>query len=265
MSIPCKMRPAGLESLPMGYTRLDFLESTGPSYPYINTGVNATGNLTTRVTVLTRVWDGGNNTNLVFGARSSTHAYSLSLNYNRGDSTLPKLGAYGYGSLGMHGMSVANSLNTKYEFVYDKNILKRDGQRINAVALEEFSVGLSIYLFGQHAANSWFSSKVIYHFSIAEDGRALLNYIPALDPTGKPCMFDTVTKQPFHNGATTGSDFIAGMTLGQALKLKDLPAKTATLDISLPEGYESNAEVMESIQQAEEKGWTFNINTYTPT
>lgn len=44
------------------------------------------------------------------------------------------------------------------------------------------------------------SEQRVYNVSLRKtDGTKLLNLIPALDPSGIPCMYDTVTKQPFYN------------------------------------------------------------------
>lgn len=62
----------------------------------------------------------------------------------------------------------------------------------------------------------------IYSFSESQDGKYVLNALPALDETGAPCMFDTVTRTPFYN-ANTG-DFIyptASTTYGLRRVLPD--------------------------------------------
>jgi len=50
----------------------------------------------------------------------------------------------------------------------------------------------------------------IYEVSISQGTEVVHNFVPCLDPNGKPCMFDTVSKKPFYNSATTGPDFIYG-------------------------------------------------------
>lgn len=39
-------------------------------------------------------------------------------------------------------------------------------------------------------------------FLSKQDGTELVNVIPCIDKTGKPCMYDTVTQQPFYNQGT---------------------------------------------------------------
>ncbi len=263
MSIPCKMRPAGLDSLPMGYTRIDFLEAN--KRQYIDTGVMPTGDMNIKVDVMATKWV---YVNYVFGSVQRSDAnIVLSMNYNSGHSSA---GMYRYGTQSSFFTWGFNKLNTKYHYECDRNVVYRDGVLAPFLSYvkfqpETFTGRHPILLFISRHDNWNFydeGTKRIWKFSIDRPDGPVLNYIPALDPAGVPCMFDTVTKKPFRNVGTGA--FIAGMTLGQALKIKDLPAKTATLDISLPEGYDSYEEVTEAIRQAEEKGWTFNITTYTP-
>lgn len=259
MSIPCKIRPAGLESLPMGYTRLNFLESTGTQY------CGATGISPERLSTITRfevtydkfcvvISTYGTNPKEAYYIDSSTTSkgqvykdsttYSFSQNLNIGDIAEVEI-------------------NAEQDYIRVNNSKKYFTNLAKGFKNPRLNIGL----FAQAPipnASAYMRGKC-YFVKMTRAGKAVVNFIPALDPSGRPCMFDTVSKQPSYNAATTGSDFIVGMTLGQALKLKDLPAKTATLDISLPEGYEAYEEVMESIRQAEEKGWTINKTTYTPT
>lgn len=58
------------------------------------------------------------------------------------------------------------------------------------------------------------------------------NFIPAVDAVGKPCLYDLVTKQPFYNFKTSTTDFIAGIdTLKQLYYLLvNLPDLTGQAD-----------------------------------
>lgn len=94
------------------------------------------------------------------------------------------------------------------------------------------------------------------------DGKnKIRDFVPAIDTDGTPCMFDLVSKQPFKNIGT--GQFIAGCTLAQAAQLgRKLPSTGGTLTVSLPEGYDSNEGVVNSLAQAEAKGWVLTIQTY---
>lgn len=89
------------------------------------------------------------------------------------------------------------------------------------------------------------------------NGEYLYELIPALSPTGIPCMFDKVREQPFYNSGT--GSFIIGMTLEQARKLGKLPAGGGTLKVSLPSNYLEDEGVTNAIAAANEKGWNITV------
>ena len=249
------------EKLPSGYTRVDFLESTGTQY--IKTGVEANGNLTTKVTVLTRKWDGWNNTNRVFGADEESAnpiRYYYSMNYNGGNGTR---GLYRYGSQTEY-FNAPHQLNTKYVLVFNKNKVTRNGVeqtfygggKINE---EDFVSKRDIWLYASNQPNDHPTSKVIYHFSIAENDLLKLNFIPAIDQNGKPCMFDTVSQKPFYNANTSASavDFIVGLkTLSHVLQLS-LPNTVGTITLSLPTN--DNIEYYEEKIRNNNPNWTITF------
>lgn len=53
----------------------------------------------------------------------------------------------------------------------------------------------------------------IYSFSISRNNQLQLNFIPCLDTTGTPCMYDTVIRKPFHNFGSEDDDFLTDRTL----------------------------------------------------
>lgn len=249
------------EKLPSGYTRVEFLESTGTQY--IKTGVLANGNLTTKITVLSRKWDGWNNTNKVFGADEESAnpiRYYYSMNYNGGNGTR---GLYRYGSQTAY-FNEHHQLNTKYVLVFNKNkVTKNDveakffsGGKINE---EDFVSKRDVWLFASNQPNDHPNSKVIYHFSIAENDLLKLNFIPAIDQNGKPCMFDTVSQKPFYNANTSAKavDFIVGLkTLSHALQLR-LPNTSGTITLSLPTN--DNIEYYEEKIRNNNPNWTITF------
>lgn len=93
------------------------------------------------------------------------------------------------------------------------------------------------------------------------DGEKWRDVHAAIDPSGKPCFFDKVEKQPFYNGTETA--LTVGMTLAQARQLSKLPAGGGSLKISLPENYTDDEAVVAALSTATENGWVFEIQTYT--
>ena len=94
----------------------------------------------------------------------------------------------------------------------------------------------------------------------AKLGKQAVNFAPAITPNGQPCMFDTVSGEPFYNSGT--GQFIVGMTLAQARKLGKLPAGGGTLTVSLPSNWQEDEGVVNALATAEAKGWVFTYQTY---
>lgn len=59
--------------------------------------------------------------------------------------------------------------------------------------------GLTWYVFNSHGEPNLGSSMRLYSLKMCTNRVDIRNFLPALDPTGKPCMYDTVTQQPFYN------------------------------------------------------------------
>lgn len=54
--------------------------------------------------------------------------------------------------------------------------------------------------------NSYRGGARIYYATFSKGEEIIAHYVPALDPTGAPCMFDTVTRTPFYNSGA--GDFL---------------------------------------------------------
>jgi hypothetical protein len=111
------------------------------------------------------------------------------------------------------------------------------------------------------AINRWYDCRVY------ENGTEKRAYIPALDPTGTPCMFDLVSKKPFYNSGT--GDFIAGVETQKQLDdvLGGLPDRTGQdggeLYLRLPDALYESAVASGIIEAtATSKNWQI---AYDPT
>ena len=73
--------------------------------------------------------------------------------------------------------------------------IARESQYISG----DLGIAKNVYLFGTNRGTTkrYFSGR-IYRFFV--EGQ--INLIPALDLNGAPCMYDTITKQPFYNKGT---------------------------------------------------------------
>jgi len=109
-------------------------------------------------------------------------------------------------------------------------------------------------LFGERA---YFKS---YSIKLSSGSKVVNDLIPAIAPTGEPCMYDKVTRKPFCNSGS--GSFIVGMTLEQAQNLGKLPAGGGTLTVSLPSNYLEDEGVVNALETARTNGWTLTIQTY---
>lgn len=105
----------------------------------------------------------------------------------------------------------------------------------------------------------------LYGVRISEADNIIQSQVPALSPTGVPCMYDSVSGQNFYN-AGTGA-FIAGFdTVEQIRKLATLPDVTAETDVtkksltvSMPLELAFDASVKSALAVAAARGWTIIV------
>lgn len=203
-------------SLPFGYKRCLYLESTGTQYidtniiPSINIGAyvkwsltniknysnvlaclgNSTNNTTDNVFMLPH-WNGYNNAYL--GGFMSRTSGVLRLE----NQTAPTL-------YSIH-ESRLNYYNNGQAFI-DTTLLGS----VDNVS-ENLENDLPLYLFGCNKLNalSTVDSMIgrIYRAIITEGETIKMDLIPCLDDNGKPCMYDLVTQTPFYNANAEGDDF----------------------------------------------------------
>ena len=205
------MRPMGLNRLPVGYIGLEFLESTG--IQRVEADYPSDG----RTAWSLRVEE-------TAAAVSFPYASTLDVSARLGVATVNGRWRFDYASFMQPTMDVA--LNTVYELALNKNRqCVINGQVVHTFPTVDFNGLPYVSLFAANGGSYPFTGR-IWFYRAEKDGAEKLELIPALDPAGTPCMFDLVSRQPFHNKGT--GQFIAGLTLAQALKLKALPAKTAT-------------------------------------
>lgn len=72
------------------------------------------------------------------------------------------------------------------------------------------TISHSLYMFGRNyngtLERQW--NGRIYRVKISEGDQIIRDFIPALDPDGKPCMYEMVEGKPYYNAATSGNDFL---------------------------------------------------------
>lgn len=255
MSIPCNFSPLGVHNaLPPGYTRLAFLQGTGTQY--INTG--AAGNETSEVLcTFERTTAEGK---CVYAVPNATTSMNNLFVWNNAMEHL----RYDWGSKNYSG-------NNAYPGGMVTLIQSPGGVTVNGVQVlgpfPEESFQISNFLLFSHkaSATSFMANNVrMARWALKNDGKPVRDMVPALEPTGTPCMYDRVTGTAYKRGGS--GQFIAGVgTVAQLTTLlRNLPATGGELTISLPA--EANTPEVADMLQAcyDTKGRTLTVHEYRP-
>lgn len=267
MSIPCKMRPAGLESLPLGYTRLEFLESTGTQYidTELQPGIDAAFLLEYGVRSDGVYLEPIDFCSLLGAGRSNSWGGFRVWGYRREYNARATFGDTHY--------YINQSDFLRERHISEVNFFKSLKIKVNSANFSneqniittetKWPSRNSMFIFGFNSdGTKVLCSCRVFEAVVTKGASIIFSVIPALDTVGRPCMFDLVTRKSFYNQGT--GEFIAGLTMGQARNLAYLPAPTTinTLTISLPKEARLvlyNQEVNAAIAAAEAKGWTINV------
>jgi hypothetical protein len=180
-----------LEVLPSGYTRLDYIETTGEQY--INTGVVPSPN--SRVICDFQATD-KDSENHIFGSRqsSSSRAFAFSI---RGTGTW----RFGYGS-GYTGSKVADT--NRHTVDVNKNVCTLDGSVLYTKDYEEFTGAYTIYIGAVKASGIYEGRAKIYSCQIYDNDTLLRDYVPCINADGEIGMWDKVNNV-FYGNAGTGT------------------------------------------------------------
>ena len=179
--------------LPEGYVLCNYLESTGTQY--IDTGMNPDQN--TKVECLAN-WDfsvtSSNQNPTLYGARSNTSSFY---------EVLQGVGNTIYYQYGSTSPSTTGTtiFGNKVKYLTDGNkFYINDALKITAKD-STFTNNQSMYIFGLNNKGTIerFSLAKMYYFKVYDNGVLVQYLVPCLDNNGTPCMYDTVSKQPFYN------------------------------------------------------------------
>lgn len=213
-SVECSVRPfveatsdidligGGEDDLPAGYKKLEYLESSGTQF--IDTGIVTDGTYTIAATLRGNNVGGSND---IWGRRGSDGA-SFAQRFARTYWLIAFYYVWG-------GQLSENQLNSAQIHDYivtegQKRIIV-DGKSFNLNALNLSEVNASNpsskthYLFAANGGNR--GQVCFYSFRMADgEGNVVLDFVPVLDDTGTPCMFDKVSHQSYYNSGS--GDFI---------------------------------------------------------
>ena len=202
---------------PEGYTKFDYLESSGKQY--IDTGIAPKA--TTRVvfgfayqTVPTsNSYSGWGSVNsqeaFLFGAGGSGNFTSIVSSNWKGTDTGVSV------DQGDHVMDLVSGSQ------------KLDGNEYGTTTIgNTASSEQTMYLFAGHVGWSpyvnYYMSVRVYGCEIYDGENLVRNFVPCTDDQGVPCLYDFVTKMPFYNKGT--GSFVVGNVVRDFVQVSGLPA-----------------------------------------
>ncbi len=204
ISYPFKLMGRGYRELPTGYIECEYLESTGTQW--IDTGYKPNNrtqlflifnwvdtNPWDMVTCYTQ-WDSsGRGVSIGSGWRGGALLTTYVCNTNVVFYPVTKNIWYESGS-NIGGKAYVSFLNGE--------LIKSED--FDSVSGGQFQLDFSIPLFRGRNRYSFYgiTKSKIAKFSILENDVLIQNLIPALDPSGVPCMYDTVGNKPYYNQGT---------------------------------------------------------------
>ena len=184
-----------------GYTRLEYIESTGTQY--IDTGFKP--NQDTRVVADMYLLSTNSNVaaDCLFGARTSASSKAFAVQYNNTSGRLQ----YFYGDGNTYTSSSIPNSRTICDA--NKNILSYNGKEITRT-YTPLQCEYSLYLFALNNVGKVSSQSIarLYSCQIYDNGTLVRDYIPVKDSNGVAGLYDKVNNVFYQSNSD--SNFIAG-------------------------------------------------------
>ncbi len=194
--------------LPSGYTKLNYLESTGTQY--INMGITPYYVENKQLIVDYKILNDFTENVVLFGATDGNY-YCHLFAYTKFDKVGLQWANVG-GDIYLN--LYINKDNTRHKINIDglnkKIVCDNIVYVLNKCIINTTPNNRNFYLFGRNHNNiaDGLISARIYGVKIQNDDELYQNFGPALDTTNKPCLYDTVSKKPFYNKGT--GEFLYG-------------------------------------------------------
>ena len=188
--------------LPVGYTQVEYLESTGTQY--IDTNFIPNQDTRIKVKIMTKDISGMTN-KTVFGSRESATSKHYGVTMGNGSQNSWWTG-YGTSSIGTNSYALRDTL---YEIEKNKNVTILNGSVLATNESQTFTCSSNLYLFCMNQGGPTFYSNIeLYYCKIWENGVLVRNMIPCKNPSNVVGMYDTVNGV-FYTNAGKGT-FTAG-------------------------------------------------------
>ena len=259
----------GADKLPAGYTRLEFLKGSGKQY--IITDYYQSTSAGAEISADCELLGSGNVTisacGLVPTDNGSPWGFGLYSSGGKANfSPFSNKNLY-YGSIQV--------LNKRCLFKLKANSLWIDGVEDTRNFYGTWSSSQAWYtarpltLFGTPKPDEGWAPEghvmKAYRFTASVSGKVERDFIPALDPTGAPCMYDLVTRTPFYNSGT--GDFIypgkdtqaATYSLRRPRQYAQMTERGIRRLYHVPRGYNGSPE-----EYAEQNGFKILVETPAP-
>ena len=182
-------------SLPSGYTRLEYIESTGTQY--IDTGVVPDANTKVECDFLAKTLDCG-----VFGARIDYDNNAFTLFWSATNAAAIEIGN-SFFAIGSKAV-----VNKRCIVEMSATSFSLDGETLQTYSQTAIAPGVPIYIFWSSGASFSKLSGRVYGFKIYKNGTLVRDFIPCKNASGAVGLWDRV-HSVFYANAGTGA-FIAG-------------------------------------------------------
>lgn len=258
MNIPSRVNPFGYDnSLPPGYFRVEFLESTGTQYIDIVRPLTIAPDCS--FVYKAQKTGGDSGYQHAFGARVAANSKEFGVSYYIPSSTITVMLGGGYG------VSIPYNLNDVHEVVVNGATgTVTCGDNVYSIQPVEISMTYVGVFRRANIGYSYFRGR-IFNASIFNGGSQFFKLVPAINPAGVSCMYDSVTGNAYINSGS--GKFIAGCTMGQAESLGSVIPPNTTLTVSFPweaKLVQYNSRVEYSLEQARNKGCTISVQYRDP-
>lgn len=212
-----------INSLPIGFTPLAYIENRSKAFIKTENKLYSDTELESEYFV-------GENSSYLYGALigySGAPYYLVFFTANKGSSVRFDYGNTQEGALFPN---IANSrflLNVSGRTAVFNNLTHNTKQtKVSTSAITEFETSDTVYVLSGERSGAWCGKIKLYSLKGSRGGVPQFNFLPALDPAGVPCLFDTVSRKAY--GSVGSGHFVAGVETQKQLDavLSGLPDRT---------------------------------------
>lgn len=180
------------------YTELEYLETTGTQY--IDTGFIPNQDTRTVIVCSATQYLMHRNTGL-FGSRATFQSQNYSIVFGGGGTPYNNVLYSGYDRGNVSNPSNALSLNTIYTIDKNKNKTYVNNSQMYSQEYNNFTSPYTMFLFAVHQSISdlFLGYLRIYSCKIYDNGTLVRNFIPVIDSSNRPCLYDKVEDKFYYN------------------------------------------------------------------